>query len=312
MEPAAQKFSPNAWPFFLVAAFVLLGSPYPDLTYSIFRYDNGNILVAKIGLFISVLSIAVWVKQGAVGTAPATRLVIVAYFGIYAFFSPLALALARLAPLLVFAVGHWRGLPDVSSDSWLAKIPSLVRELIAFLFALLSSGCVSAGLDMGNGWDFDQINYALLWIGLNFAALSSVIMLTQGTKRNFINAAIIGYGLTLTLACLIAILATIFVQISATATLPLPICAMMLLQVWRHFYREDAWLKILETFLGGIILFAGLALIGSTIDKDGWFILFFFISFPLIAAGAALALFGLKLIWTKDIWLRRKFEDWQR
>jgi hypothetical protein len=316
MDKSPPKPSTSSWPFFIAAAIIVLGTPYPDLSSGIISSISGIFLIAKVGLFISVLSIAIWVKQGAIEPRAATRLIVVVYFGIYALFSPLALALNRLLPLLVLAWVHWRGMPEVGDDSPIAKIPDWGREALAFIMALVGCSCVALGLGIDNGWKFEQLNYILLWLGLNFCMLSGALVLTSGTKRHAVNAVLFGYGATLSLACLINTFVLVRDPMSwniLVRTVFVATCAMLLFQVWRHFERADVLLKVGETFLGGVLFLAGIQMVYGVIqDNGGWFFLTFFISVPLLLLGAALATLGFTLMWANDIRLGRIFENWRR
>jgi hypothetical protein len=316
MDKIEPKPSANSWPFFLAAAFIFLGTPYPNLSSNLIPSINGTFLIAKIGLFIITLSVAVWVKQGAVAAGPATRMILAAYFGIYALFSPLSLALVRLLPLMVLAWVHWRGMPALSNSNPITKFPPWAREALAFVLALLGCSSISISLNLDNDWKFEQINYILLWLGFNFCMLSGLLVLTAGTKRNVTSALLSGYGITLALVCLINTFslvrdpspANLLAQTGFIAT-----CAMMLFQVWRHFKRENALLKVGETFLGGIFFLSGFQLAYSVIQEYGaWFILTFVIVIPLVILGGLLSVLGLKMMWSDDIQFERIIAKWRR
>ena len=80
------------------------------------------------------------------------------------------------------------------------------------------------------------------------------------------------------------------------------VVAMLLFQAWRHFTRPDGWLKLVETFVGGLLLSVGAeALVDLFRPGNGWIILGVLFA-PLAGLVAAL---GLYLIWTEKIWLLR-------
>lgn len=206
-------------------------------------------------------------------------------------------------PFPVILMVTWpRGpLPD---EGMLSHLPEPIRVAIAVVSAMIGANMLTSGADIFrlSGARFD---YFEIFTGSVLYGFALTLLLAPLTRQGLARLGMGSYAaslLTFSLVRVIEIATAPLVQ--PEMILNLVICAMLVTQAWRHFMRSDGWLKIIETLVGGIILsLSAVAIIDWYTVNTFWIIL----GAPFMLIAAALTVFGMFLIWTDRIWVRRFF-----
>ena len=295
----------KATPFFVLVALSFFLNPFPALERESYMLTGGSVyLVARFGLFVALFLIAHAVRDGRLEQRMAARLAITAWLAIVGLFSdPVGMA-RMLAPLPVLAIFQWAAPVRIAEDSLLSILPEVARECLAFVFAFAGFGLALTAFGQGPIEASRDVNYFMLAVGIAGFGSGFVIALTDCSRAKFKLLAVLTYGTILVVMTSLLMLEIMHVVPGETqltlATMALT-NVMLIIQVIRHFGRQDLIIKLFETAIGGMI-FGGSTqfVIALTYGDSGWLLLFAVIWIPLCLLAIRMAFFGLQLIWSTD------------
>lgn len=208
-----------------------------------------------------------------------------------------------MVPLVALAA--WTGRTR-SKEGWFSGFPDWLQDGLALLLGAMGSGMIFSGM---NGFLIQYQNFDFTQVGLGaaFYIAAYAVLLVRMREVIAIRILILGYS-----AALAAMFLYQLVEIAKAQTLRvepfliLGVITMLSMQVMRHFYRKDGWLKLIETAFGGVILAAALAdIVAWQTDKSPWA----FLNAPGVMLAYFAAGLGLVLIWSYRIVLLRIFRS---
>ena len=295
----------KAIPFFALVALSFFLNPFTALERESYMGSGGGAYLAvRFGLFLALLFIARAVQEDRLEPRMAARLAMSAWLALAALFSdPVGMA-RMLAPLPVLAIFQWAAPVRMAEDSPLFRLPEIAREILAFGLAFAGFGLALTAFGEGSIESSRDVNYLMLAAGIAGFGSSLIIALTDCSRPKFNLLTVLTYGTVLVVMTSLLMLEMMHVLPGETqmilATLALTY-VMLIIQIIRHFGRQDRISKLFETAIGGMIFGGSIQfIIATTYGNSGWFLLFLVIWIPLILIAMKLTFYGLQLIWSTD------------
>lgn len=290
------------WPLFLLAGMFFAATGFPARMGAIASIDlSGVRFLAQALMLFGFVGIAIALKVARIDLRTAIGLSIACLLVTCAVGEGSARAVQWILPLPVVALIVWpRG--EAPTAGFMPHLPPVIRQAIALVLAVMGASMLSSGVDYFRVANL-RFDYFEIWVGSVMYA-SAVVMLVVGlNKTGFTRIAISGY-----VACLLLFALSVSVEwgktpfFNAKAFSQMLVVAMLLFQAWRHFFRKNGWLKLIETLIGGVIVALALAsFLEWYRSNDAWMI----VGLPIALLALALCAIGMVLIWSDAIWLKR-------
>ncbi|MBX7495652.1 hypothetical protein K3172_07235 [Qipengyuania sp. 6B39] len=261
---------------------------------------QGLAFLAQFLVFVGFCGVAIAISKDAIDLRRALGISLMVWMACAALSEATSSGIRWLMPFPIIFMVTWQRdpLPD---EGMLSHLPEPVRQGIAVLAAVVGSHMLASGLSNFrlNSLRFD---YFEIFTGAIIYGAAIILLKAPMTWGAIARLGIGSYAASLALfsvALIVEVAMDPYAFKSQIANLI--ICAMLLVQVWRHFFRPDGWLKLIETLVGGII--ASLATEGFLdwlLDTTPWIIF----GFPYAIFAAAMAGIGLYLVWSDRIVLK--------
>ena len=261
---------------------------------------QGLAFLAQFLVFVGFCGVAIAFSKNAIDLTRALGISLMVWMACAALSEATSSGIRWLMPFPVIFMVTWprEPLPD---EGMLSHLPEPVRKGIAVLAAVVGSHMLASGL-LYFRLESLRFEYFEIFLGAIFYGLAIVLLKAPMTWGMIARIGIGSYAAGLALFSLARIVELAMdPYVFKFQIVNLIICAMLLVQVWRHFFRPDGWLKLIETLVGGII--AALATKGFLEwmqDTSVWVI----VGFPYAVFAAAMAGIGLYLVWSDRIVLK--------
>lgn len=267
---------------------------------------QGLAFLAQFLVFVGFCGVAIAISKDAIDLRRALGISLMVWLACAALSEATSSGIRWLMPFPIIFMVTWQRAP-LPDEGMLAHLPEPVRQGIAVLAAVVGSHMLASGLSYFRLADL-RFDYFEIFMGAMIYGMAIILIKLPMTWGTIGRLGIGSYAASLglfSLALIVEVAMDLYVFKSQIANLV--ICAMLLVQVWRHFFRPDGWLKLIETLVGGIIAaLATKGLIDWMQDTSVWVI----VGFPYAVFSAAMAGVGLYLVWSDRIILRdlgRKF-----
>ena len=268
-----------------------------SLVVNPFGYAGEASFLANLLFICSLGAIAGAVRTERLNSVSAIRCAVGSYIVLTALLltPPMAMPF-KLAPLGILILGEC--LDPAPQNRWPDKLPAAWREAVAFGIAVAGCALLKSGFGF-QSWGEGQITFTKLLGGFALTGVAFAMMLTSLDIHRIREILLGSYSAVLLTS--VAVLALGAVGVSdGWRTANVVVTVMLLYQVWRHWNRDDALLKIAETFAGAMLLMRSAAFAEDASKAlDPFFIVF---SGPMLLLGLAGVAFGLILIWSQRCW----------